>query len=233
MKTAVVGAVISLGLAGISSPASARPTTLVELFTSQGCASCVKSGQLLEALEQRPHVLTLTFPVDYWDYLGWRDTLAKPEFSARQHAYMRRLSLRDVYTPQVVVDGRLQAPAVDQAAVESLIKQAGRGPEDPPKITVRRTRVIVGDGRAPEGGAEVWLVRYEPQDQTVKVTAGENRGQTVVEHNVVRDLIKLGAWSGRAKTYHAPPASETGLKTVVLVQAGHGGRLVAVSGSPG
>jgi hypothetical protein len=231
MKKAVVGALISLGLTGFSSPVSARPTTLVELFTAQGCASCVKSGVLLEAIDHRPRVLTLTFPVDYWDYLGWRDTFAKPEFSARQHAYMRRLSQHDVYTPQVVVDGRLQAPAVDQAAVESLIKQAGRGADDPPKIAVRRARVSVGDGRAPDGGAEVWLVRYEPQDQTVKVTSGENRGQTMIEHDVVRDLVRLGAWSGEAKSFHAPAASEGGLKTVVLVQAAHGGRILAIGAS--
>jgi hypothetical protein len=232
MKTAVVGALLSLGLAGFSSPASARPTMLVELFTSQGCTSCVKSGELLEAIDHRPRLLTLTFPVDYWDYLGWRDTFAKPEFSARQHAYMRRLSLRDVYTPQVVVDGRLEGPARDEAAVEALIKRAGHdGSDDPPKITVRRARVSVGDGRAPEGGAEVWLIRYDPDDRSVKVTAGDNRGQTVVEHDVVRDLVRLGAWNGESKSFHAPPASEGGLKTAIVVQAAHGGRIVALGPS--
>ncbi|HKT55119.1 MAG TPA: DUF1223 domain-containing protein [Caulobacteraceae bacterium] len=231
MKTAVVGALLGLGLAGFCGPASARPTTLVELYTAQGCASCVKSGELLGALDQKPHVLTLTFPVDYWDYLGWRDTFAKPEFSQRQHAYMRRLALHDVYTPQVVVDGRLQAPAVDQAAVEALIKRAGHGADDPPNIAIHRTRVTVGAGRAPGGGGEVWLVRYDPQDQKIKVTAGENRGRSVVEHDVVQDLVRLGTWKGAAKSFRAPPARDASLKTVVLVQGSRGGGIIAVGGS--
>lgn len=231
MKTAVVGALLSVGLAGLCGPASARPTTLVELYTSQGCASCVKSGELLAGLDHRSRVLTLTLPVDYWDYLGWRDTFAKPEFSARQHAYMRRLGLHDVYTPQVVVDGRLQAPAVSDAAIEALIKKAGPPTRDPPKIAVRRTRVSVGRGWAPDGAADVWLVRYAPEDRSVKVTAGENRGQTVVEHDVVRELVKLGTWKGEARTFRAPAQSEAGLKTVVLIQESRGGRILAIGGS--
>ena len=219
---------IGLGVAGLASPAAARAPVVVELFTSQGCSSCVGSDQVIADLADKPHVLALTFGVDYWDYLGWRDTFAKPEFADRQRAYMGQFALREVYTPQLVVDGRLQAAALPADKAEALVREAARAPHDPPDITIAKTgRVAVGSGRPPRGGAEVWLVRYDPHEQTVTVRSGENRGQTVVEHNVVRQLTRLGSWACRSKTYRAPAAETEGLQTVVIVQAVHGGRILA------
>ncbi len=162
MRKAALAVLFGLALAaGRVGAAPAHAPVLVELFTSQGCSSCVKSGALISALDQRPHVLALTFPVDYWDYLGWRDTLAKPEFSERQRLYMRALALRDVYTPQVVVDGRLQAAAVDRGQIEALIRDAIRGGARAPRVALGRDRFAVS-GAAPAGGAAIWLVRYRP-----------------------------------------------------------------------
>jgi hypothetical protein len=231
MRKAALVFLLGVSLAASASAAFALPPVLVELFTSQGCSSCVKSGELIAALDQRPHVLTLTFPVDYWDYLGWRDTLAKPEFDDRQRGYMRTLALRDVYTPQVVVNGRLQAAAVDQEAVEKLVKAAGRTPGDPPVVTLGKTRLAVGPGDAPAGGADVWLVRYLPGDQSVRVLAGENHGKTIVEHNVVRELQRLGAWKGRPVRFRPPASGDKDLRTVVIVQAVRSGRILAVGRS--
>jgi hypothetical protein len=146
---------VALAAAGRAGAASPHATVLVELFTSQGCSSCVKSGALISALDQRPHVLALTFPVDYWDYLGWRDTLAKPEFTERQKLYMRALALRDVYTPQVVVDGRLQAAAVDRDSVEKLIRIAEREQAQTPLTQLTKGRLVIHAGAAPAGGASV------------------------------------------------------------------------------
>jgi hypothetical protein len=230
MRKAALVFVLSAALAAAAG-AVARPLVLVELFTSQGCSSCVKSGELLASLDQRPHVLTLTFPVDYWDYLGWRDTLAKPEFTDRQRVYMRALALRDVYTPQVVVDGRLQAAAVDPDTIAKLVKSAARGVEDPPQATLTKTRLAIRSGAAPAGGAVVWLVRYLPGDQSVRVLAGENRGQTVVEHNVVRELQRLGVWRGKAASFRLPAPADNDLKTVVIVQAARSGRVLVTAKS--
>ena len=231
MRKAALVFLLGVSLAASASAAFALPPVLVELFTSQGCSSCVKSGELIAALDQRPHVLTLTFPVGYWDYLGWRDTLAKPEFDERQRVYMRTLALRDVYTPQVVVNGRLQAAAVDQKTIEKLVKAAGRASGDPPEVTLGKMRLAVGAGDAPAGGADVWLVRYLPGDQSVRVLAGENRGRTIVEHNVVRELQRLGAWRGRPVRFRAPPPTDNDLKTVIIVQAVRSGRILAVGRS--
>ena len=229
MRKATLVFFLSAVLAASAGAAFARPPVLVELFTSQGCSSCVKSGQLIAALDQRPHVLALTFPVDYWDYLGWRDTLAKPEFTERQRIYMRALALRDVYTPQLVVDGRLQAAAVDRDTVDRLLKAAARAPSDGPEAALTKTRLYIPSGAAPAGGATIWLVRYLPGDQSVRVLAGDNRGQTVVEHNVVRQLVRLGAWKGKAMSLRLPPAGDPDLKTVVIVQAARSGRVLTVA----
>lgn len=222
---------VALAAAGRAGAASPRAPVLVELFTSQGCSSCVKSGAMISALDERPRVLALTFPVDYWDYLGWRDTMAKPEFTERQKLYMRALALRDVYTPQVVVDGRLQAAAVDRETVDKLIRAAQRESGPPPRTTLTKGRFVIHAGDAPAGGAAIWLVRYEAGDQSVRVLAGDNRGQTVVEHNVVRELSRLGVWRGQALALRLPAPDDRDLKTVVIVQGLRSGRVLTFARS--
>ncbi len=115
-------ALLSLILLAQPLAAAARPPVVVELYTAQGCGSCREANVFLDKLAERPGVLALTFPVDYWDYLGWSDTFARPEFAARQKAYVARLELREPYTPQVVVDGRREAPALKPEQVERLVR---------------------------------------------------------------------------------------------------------------
>lgn len=224
-------ALLSLILAVLPAAALAKTPVVVELYTAQGCGACVEADAHLAKVAEQPGVLVLTFPVDYWDYLGWADTFAKPEFADRQKAYVAKLSLREPYTPQVVVDGRLQANAVKVERVDKLVHDAARGAHDPPDIrfVARGRRVDVGSGRVPKGGAEVWLVRYDPHEQDVAVKSGDNKGQTVVQKNVVREVKRLGPWKGRPATYRLPPVSEDGLKTVILVQGAHGGHIIGVA----
>ena len=221
---------LSLALAAFPLAAAAKPPpVVVELYTAQGCASCGEANANLAKLSARADVLALTFPVDYWDYLGWPDTFAKPEFTDRQKAYVTRLALREPYTPQVVVDGRAQAGGLQTEKVEKLIAQAQGDHSKPPQIAfVGGKRVDVGRGRAPTPGAEVWLVRYDPREQDVVVRKGDNRGQTVEHINVVREIKKLGVWKGRPVAYRLPAAGEEGLATVVLVQGAKGGRILGV-----
>lgn len=202
-------------------PSPQRPV-VVELFTAQGCASCPDANGLIERLSDKPGVIALTVPVDYWDYLGWADTFAKPEFTARQRDYASRLKLKEVYTPEVVIDGHAEAPAVDMGEVDELISDAARARRamKPVFLVLNRaaTRLTVGEGKAPSGGAELFLVRYDPQRREVRVRSGENRGQTVVQKNVVRELIRLGSWTGKTKHFTLPEPAR-GLKTVVLLQS--------------
>jgi hypothetical protein len=229
MRTA---ALFSLALLALPAPyfaeaAVARPPVVIELYTAQGCASCGEANAHVAKLAEKPGVLALTFSVGYWDYLGWADTFAKPEFADRQKAYVAKLALREPYTPQVVVDGAAQASGAKADKVEKLVADAAKTRRDPPQVRFSGARVYVGSAHAPKGGGEVWLVRYDPREQDVTVKSGDNKGQTLVEKNVVRELTRLGAWRGKPVAYRLPAASEDGLKSVVLIQAGRGGRIVA------
>jgi hypothetical protein len=222
-------ALLSLMLLVLPVAAAAKPPVVVELFTAQGCASCGEANQYVAKLAERPGVLALTFPVDYWDYLGWTDTFAKPEFTARQKAYVAKLSLREPYTPQVVVDGRAQAAGVRTERVERLVSEAAKARRDPPDMRfINERRVDVGSGRVPRGGAEVWLLRYDPRELEVAVKSGDNRGQTIVHRNVVREIHRLGVWRGRPTAYRIPAGEDDGLKTAVIVQSTRGGGVIAV-----
>ena len=201
--------------------ATAQEPVVVELFTAQGCAGCPEANRVVETLSEEPGVLALTYAVDYWDYLGWPDTFARPEFAQRQNAYRTALRVRNVYTPQVVIDGRRQASGTAAAAVQQAVDAAAADRSPPPQIEFRETgdRVGVGSGRVPAGGAEVWAVTYTPGAQTVTVSQGDNRGQVVRHVNVVRSLRKLGAWTGRPALYALPPRAASGEAVAVLVQA--------------
>ena len=185
---------------------------VVELFTAQGCAGCPEANTRVEALADTPGVIALTYAVDYWDYLGWADTFARPEFAQRQRAYRRPLKLRAIGTPQVVIDGRRQVPGAEEEAARRVF---------PPEIEFRETgdRVGVGSGRAPTGGAEVVAVIYRPGPQTVEIERGDNRGQTVRQVNVVRAVRSLGAWGGRQALYDLPAGLDADEAVAVLVQA--------------
>jgi len=225
MRSAAAIAGFVLAFAGA---AQAKPPVIVELYTSQGCASCTEANSLVEALAEREGLIPLTFTVDYWDYLGWRDTFAKPEFAARQRTYAERLaSGAAVYTPQVVIDGAAEAKAAP-ATVERLISSAAKAPRDPPDLQFLAGKVLVGSGKRPAKPADVWLIRYDPRGQEVEVRSGENRGKTITYRNVVSQLVRLGAWGGRASAYGLPEAPQDGLETLILVQQPGGGPVVAL-----
>jgi hypothetical protein len=221
--------VFSPAVAGAhGAPAAKRAPVVVELFTAQGCSDCPEANELLMKLADEPGVIALTFPVDYWDYLGWRDTFAKPEFGERQRAYMKAMKLRDVYTPQIVVDGARQLAGVKSDEVETAVREAQHGHGHDVVISpLAKGRVKVGSGSPPPGGAVVWLVRYDRGAREVEVTKGDNKGRTVRQGDLVRELKKLGPWKGPVHVYRLPKADESGLKSVVLVQAARTGRILA------
>jgi hypothetical protein len=212
-------------------PALARGPLVVELFTAQGCDSCPQANAILAEVAERDRVIALTFPVDYWDYLGWRDTFARPEFSARQRAYMARLGVRSIYTPEAVINGRHEASGVEAEAIGDLVdaEAARRVRLIRPSIQTigQGSRVSVGSGSAFAEPADVWLVRYDPVRRDVRVRGGDNDGKTVPHLNVVRELVRLGAWTGRARSYRLPAETAPGLRSVVIVQGAKGGPILA------
>lgn len=210
-----------LALIFIGDAAQAQPV-VVELFTSQGCSSCPPANASLAAISNRPDVLALSFGVTYWDYLGWKDTFAKPEFTQRQIRYERGLGHHGPFTPQIVVNGSTDTVGNRLGDVEHIVAAAHLGG---PQIKLNGTTVLIG-AAAPTSSADVWLVRYDPRTIIVSVARGENEGVTLPHKNVVRELTRLGSWSGQAASYEISPAKE-GLATAILVQRPNGGAILA------
>lgn len=210
-----------LALIFIGDAAQAQPV-VVELFTSQGCSSCPPANASLAAISNRPDVLALSFGVTYWDYLGWKDTFARPEFTQRQIRYERGLGHDGPFTPQIVVNGSTDTVGNRLGDVEHIVAAAHL---EGPQIKLNGTTVLVG-AAAPTSSADVWLVRYDPRTINVSVARGENEGVTLPHKNVVRELTRLGSWSGQATSYEISPAKE-GLATAILVQRPNGGAILA------
>lgn len=212
-------------------PAADDELSVVELFTSQGCDACPPANANLVVLSHRPDVLTLSFNVTYWDDLGWPDTFARPAFTRRQRDYQRGLGTDNVWTPQIVVDGRSHVVGRRLPEVEALI--ARRRPAGGPRIAFRGHGVGLAGGLAPDRPADVWLVRYEPSPLAVPVARGENAGRTLPHASVVRELTRLGPWSGPdARGYRLPPPDRPDLLTAVLVQRPDGGPILAAARAP-
>jgi hypothetical protein len=191
--------------------AAAAPRALLELFTSQGCSSCPPADRLLGELAADPSVVALTLPIDMWDYLGWKDTLALPGHSLRQRAYARQRGDRQVYTPQMVVNGTTHVVGSDRAAIEKAIAETDRDSEImavPVLLSAASGTLTVTLKAAPAAqsepaDAEVWLCPLVSAI-AVAIGRGENSGHTVTYHNVVRAWRKLGAYNGGDSTWSVP-----------------------------
>jgi hypothetical protein len=212
--------------AGISALA-AEPRAVIELFTSQGCSSCPPADKLLGDLSKDPGLIPLTLAIDYWDYLGWKDTLALGGHTKRQKAYSHVRGDRDVYTPQAVINGSIEALGSDLPAIERAITQSRTNSATlslPLTLTVDNGRLTVAAPAGANGNtsAEAWLCPVT-KSVVVAINRGENSGQTFTYHNVVRRWVKLGEWSGKAATWSIPVADfkHDGVDAVaVILQSG-------------
>jgi len=239
-------AVTTAGLLAVTSAAqpSAGPSVrrsvtavepvVVELFTAQGCSGCPDANRVVETLSARPGVIALTYPVDYWDYLGWADTFAKPEFTRRQQSYGQALHLRAVSTPQVIIDGRRAASAAREAELTLAVDEEVARRDYPPEIEFRvdGARVGVGSGAVPPGGADVMAVTYVAGPQVVQVGGGDNRGKVVRHVNVVRRIIRLGDWTGRPALFDLPTQAQAADESVVVLIQGRTDRRILAAATP-
>jgi hypothetical protein len=222
----LIGSSIAIGAPSAHAADPSHPA-VVELFQSQGCSSCPPANANVNALSRRGDVLALSFAVTYWDRLGWKDTFAKPQFTERQWQYARAMRKQDVYTPQVVVNGRVAGVGADPGEIEGLISRADRGATGP-TVTISGGSAEIG--AAPERGqaADVLLVRYDPRTLEVPVRGGENAGRTLPHKNIVREIVRLGGWNGRLERFSLP-ANDSGLGSAILVQATGGGPILAAT----
>lgn len=221
-----LGAVIALCATAAAAPpvtaATVRPLTVVELFQSQGCSDCPPANANLIALSDRPDLLTLSFGVTYWDQLGWKDTFASPQFTARQWDYAHAFGRGEVFTPEIVVNGKADTVGSNRAELESLIeREAVKGT---PSLTFENGLVGIGAGQS---AGEVWLVRYDPHVVEVPIARGENGGRTLPHKDVVKQLVKLGDWSGQPAQFKLPPSPNASWANAVLVEKGPGHAIIA------
>ena len=198
-------------MAPTAAQADAANPILVELFTSQGCSSCPPADAFLHELAERDDVIALSLPVDYWDYLGWKDTLAMPAFTQRQQAYAKQLHLRGVYTPQMIIDGVTDAVGSRRRHVERAIELRAEmiGTRRVPITAIDQGAAItihIGAGEPPKHEATLWLARYNRR-MPIDITRGENAGKTVIYTNVVRELTPIGMWNGAALELRLPKSS--------------------------
>jgi hypothetical protein len=226
MRHSLLLAAALVAVATSANAVEGRQPTVVELFTSQGCSSCPPANANLATLSKRPGVLALSFGVTYWDRLGWKDIFAKPEYTGRQTSYEAPLGHDGPFTPQVVVNGAHDVVGNNLGSIEALIASAGKARQV--AITLAGGHLQVGGGTSPAGGADVWLVRYDPRTIDVPVSRGENSGRTLPHTNVVRDLSLIGRWTGTPVVLAVKPAAD-GLRTAVLVQVHGGGPILAAA----
>jgi hypothetical protein len=188
---------------GTSAQVQPRPA-VIELFTSEGCSSCPPAEAYLGELALRPDVLALAFHVDYWDALGWRDLFEVPEAVPRQRNYAKRLHLPSIYTPQLVVDGRVDFVGSDRKAIAAALRERRQGVAVTFTVREGREGDIQIDLPAQEGGGpcDVLLIAYR-RSAISAIGRGENAGRTLTEYGIVRSVQNLGAWSGRAQQFHS------------------------------
>lgn len=225
---------IVMAAAGTAKAGSDHP--VIELFTSQGCSSCPAADRLFKSYADRNDIVALSYNVDYWDYLGWKDTLARPEFSERQRAYASQRGDGSVYTPQVVVNGLAhavgsRAEQVKRALAKTHATLTGRHVAIEVEQPASDLLVInvAATATPPEKPATIWIASVRPE-VTVKIRRGENRGKSITYHNVVRELSAVGMWSGSQTTlklqkhpYLVGPAK----RCAILVQSSNGAILGA------
>ena len=223
----------------LSAEAASTPKSVVELFTSQGCSSCPPADKLLGKLAQRDDVIALSFNVDYWDYLGWKDTLASPTHTKRQYAYARARGDNKVYTPQVVVNGLRHVVGSRPDRIKSALSATEkhcRAHKVRLQLSSTPSEFVIDlDGTAPAvKPATVFIAAVRPA-VNVKIKRGENHGRRITYHNVVRRMVAVGTWSGGPKRITLPRHDMTETadeRCVVLVQRAGPGAVLAADWMP-
>ncbi|PZU86490.1 MAG: DUF1223 domain-containing protein [Chelatococcus sp.] len=230
--------VLMLGTgARAENPAPTQARAVIELFTSQGCSSCPPADALLGELAKDPGIVALTLPVTYWDYLGWKDTLGRDNFTKRQKFYAKARGDGQVYTPQAVINGAAHLIGSNKAEIDAAISQLG-----PKALTARvalgeeagnlRIELSPAQG-ATATSAGVWVLPITRQI-TVPVMRGENEGKTLSYANVARTMVRVGDWDGTRTTLTVPMSATQAPEAdsyAVLVQADQPGKYGMMPGA--
>lgn len=234
-RAAAIAIVSGVSLFGATGPGVAGPV-VIELFTSQGCSACPPADALMGEFVDRSDVIALSLPVDYWNYLGWEDTLAQHAHTERQRGYALSRGDGQIYTPQMIIGGLYHAVGSDRAAINAAITEAAARPEVPVTVDVAGSAVHINVGDAPPGGptwGTIWVVLYSTEE-VVQIGRGENAGRTVTYRNVVLEMHRLTMWRGTAVNVELPLAEMMEANAdgcVILIQEERGGLPGAIVGA--
>lgn len=230
MRTRLFG-LLTLLMTTLAAPAFADRVVVVELFTSQGCSSCPPADALLGELAARDDVLALALHVDYWDYIGWKDSFASPENTNRQRAYAAAAGDRTIYTPQMIVGGKDHVIGYKPMKLAMLIDEHSDARSAAEVRATRQGREVVVEispgARGPAARGEVQLVLYR-KAETVKIRRGENAGKTLTYHNIVDEIRTIGSWDGTSRVEIRVSDAGSG-EVAILVQAPKNGPILGAA----
>jgi hypothetical protein len=196
-----------VSLPALSQTRKSKPVGVVELFTSQGCSNCPKADRAIETLAGRDDVVTIAYHVDYWNYLGWQDTLSAKENTARQYGYAKTLGISNVFTPQIILNGGMDTKLMDPAGIMAELGELGQDRRGIPvdisaELNSDELAIHVGEG---SGKADV-VIAYFNKKTEVEIQKGENEGKKIAYRNAVTKLETVGMWDGKAMTVKLPAA---------------------------
>lgn len=242
LSTALILASTGVALTQVPAPGAGSsfppPKNVLELFTSQGCDTCPPADHVLAAYAERPDIIAITLPVDIWDYLGWKDTLASDKNSERQKAYAKARGDGAIYTPQMIVNGMIGVPGSDLVAIDDALKitsEALAGARVPIRFWHERNSIVIEAADAPEAlkdkEATIWFAVVQKKAD-VPVDRGDNKGKTLTYTNIVREMIPVGTWNGKAMSLRL---ARTAIMTpdtqacIVLLQEGKAGPILGAA----
>jgi len=219
---------LALQAAGNARTSVQQSPIVVELYQSQGCSSCPPANLALNTIAGDKDVIALNFSVTYWDRLGWKDIFGDEAYTDRQVNYARTLRERNVYTPQVVINGTRaivgNRPGELKQAVGNSRKIYGG-----PSIRAKGNLVNISKSNNKQRNTKVWLVRYDPRTLNVAIKSGENGGRTLPHKNIVRELKDMGFWTGQARNIELPKSKDSRWKSVILVQNMGTGKIISAA----
>lgn len=210
-----------------------QPLSVVELFQSQGCASCPPTTPKILEATQNPNLLLLSYDVTYFDHTGWADTFANKKWDNRQRAYLKKWGRNTIYTPNVIADGVADGTGGGENELHDIVAKSRELRTQMPFhiiVDTNETELRIDSDSMEVGIFDVCLVNYDPKVEIVKVKKGPNKGKKITHRSLVKDIIKIGEWNGGNVTIPMPDMSKmagTGLETVAIVQGAMGGPIVA------
>ena len=207
----VLAIAASVAYAPAEETVKSKPIGVVELFTSQGCSNCPKADRAIESLATRSDVITIAYHVDYWNYMGWQDTLSAKENTTRQYGYAKTLGIRNVFTPQIVLNGVHDTKLTNPDSIVGELEQLGGTDRAMPVavsavLSPEEMTISIGDGVDPGVEKADVVVAYFRKHSIVEIQKGENQGKKIVYRNAVTKLETVGIWEGKALTVKLPAA---------------------------